>query len=164
MRPETKVGIVAKRTCYVSGPVLGLLEWGKWEDRGVGTVESKGDSGRAAGSVLGDRGVERMVGIERDGREGGEIQGWRMGERGSSSLMGRKELGSLAPLPRLLGVQLTPHDAVSLGRGFQGLRTQPRQGRRGGQPGAWVHCSAIGGGEGTGGRESPGRFPSPLPG
>lgn len=70
MRPETKVGIVAKWTCYVSGPVLGLLEWGEWDDRGVGTVECKGDSGRAAGSVLGDRGVERMVGIERDGREG----------------------------------------------------------------------------------------------
>lgn len=70
MRPETKVGIVAKRTCYVSGLVLGLLEWGEWEDRRVGTVESKGDSGRAAGSVPGDRGVERMVGIEKDGREG----------------------------------------------------------------------------------------------
>lgn len=37
-----------------------------------------------------------------------EIQGWRMGEHASSSLMGWKELGSLAHCPEVLGIQLTP--------------------------------------------------------
>lgn len=62
---------------------------------GVEATGSKGGSGqggrlRGQRQFLGTRDVGKMVGIER---KGAEIQGWGMGEHGSSILIGVEGIG-----------------------------------------------------------------------